>query len=71
MAMGNQGEKGKMALLVQKVVSKNITLIRGRIWEENGVKTGEEIKRREMDARKKASPTRFIRRVNNPEKIED
>jgi hypothetical protein len=70
-ARGNQGEKGKIALLVMKVIPiKKTTKIEENVLQ-NEKKLLEKYLKRMIDPKKKQSPIRFIIKVNMPEVIED
>jgi hypothetical protein len=70
-AIGNQGEKGKIALLVQNVIRRKISLKLGIRLEEKKVREGIVREYMAIEHKKKASPIRFISKVKRPEKIED
>jgi L-cysteine desulfidase len=71
-AIGNQGENGNKALLVIKVIKRS-ALIRPSLFtkHEKLVRVGMYEKYIAIVTKKKQSPIRFIKRVNNPEVIED
>ena len=71
-AIGSQGEKGKIALLVISVtINSEAIRILDSLATNQEPCAGEERKNKEIVTKKKQSPIRFIRSVNRPEVKED
>jgi hypothetical protein len=71
-AIGSQGEKGKIALLVISVtINSEAMRILDSLATNQEPCAGEERKNKEIVTKKKQSPIRFMRSVNRPEVKED
>jgi len=70
-ANGNHGEKGKIALLVIKVITLTKQISSIDIEGKKILEEGSKEKTKAKVIKKKQSPTRFIKRVKIPEVIED